>query len=434
MIGEPAGRLRPIDRRVEISFDGMRLEAEAGEPLAAALMAAGRLAIGASVSGRPRGLRAFDRISELSVTVEGFAGQFDPCLLPVSDRMVVQADGIVGSAEPAEPEEIDADILIVGGGVTGQTAAHIAQKAGANVCLVERCNNLWWHGPKLEPTEGIRVLTGLSVDGAIAGIWQANPALPGTRTASITARSAIIATGAAERISAFDNNDLPGIVTMSTLRELVTRYGVRPPGPIAIAGSGADVGHTAEVLRSAGIEPDCIAESTGLLEAQGGPPCAVVTAARGDGRLEAIEVATTTGTESHGCGCLAIGTGWSPSIAPGIRAGGRAIWNAAAGVWLLPPGAADGTEVAGAAGGSFGRRAAMKSAYFRTRKALTSLGFEAQAPLYPEGRDRPVSATTLWHVPGAGPAFVNFATDAFVGPEETAAATAAREIARPPSQ
>jgi len=126
---------------VQISFNGTPLKALPGESIAAALSAAGILALRETAKGTKRGLwcgmgACFDCV----VTVDGKAGQ-RACMVKVADGMAV------ASAFPAEPAPLGnaptqiadqpCDILVVGAGPAGLSAAIAAAEAGADVVVLD---------------------------------------------------------------------------------------------------------------------------------------------------------------------------------------------------------------------------------------------------------------------------------------------------------
>jgi predicted molibdopterin-dependent oxidoreductase YjgC len=85
-------RLGPAGGRVvRITVDGQPLEARAGDTVAAALLAAGRLAFRTTLRGRaPRGLFCGMGICfDCVVTVDGVTG-VRACLTPVAEGMAVE--------------------------------------------------------------------------------------------------------------------------------------------------------------------------------------------------------------------------------------------------------------------------------------------------------------------------------------------------------
>src|SRR5687768_12473788 len=103
---------------VEITYDGQRLDAQEGETVAAALSAAGVIALRTTRSGAPRGLWCgMGACFECLITIDGRVNQ-RACLVKVHARMRVEsaADGRAALVPPParEPERREADVLVVG--------------------------------------------------------------------------------------------------------------------------------------------------------------------------------------------------------------------------------------------------------------------------------------------------------------------------------
>ena len=134
--------IRPTGRPITIQFDGQPIAALEGETIAAALSAAGIVAFRHTASGAPRGLycgmgACFDCV----VTVDGRIGQ-RACMTKVADGM--QITGALPASrlrsDPrrnAKAEDRAPDVLVVGGGPAGLSAAIAAAEAGASVVLLD---------------------------------------------------------------------------------------------------------------------------------------------------------------------------------------------------------------------------------------------------------------------------------------------------------
>src|SRR6478752_271991 len=164
-----------IDRgtTIEFTFNGERLTGHPGDTLASALLAAGRHHITSSSKlGRPRGISA--------------AWAEDPCGLvqieqPYPEPMVLATtielyDGLVARGIPGQgrlsldpdPARYDAvhqhvDVLVIGAGPAGLTAALNAARSGARVALVDEQSEAG--GSLLSATE--------TLDGVAADQWVA---------------------------------------------------------------------------------------------------------------------------------------------------------------------------------------------------------------------------------------------------------------------
>lgn len=95
----PPRRLQAIEQRVQLVVDGERVEAEAGEPVAVALAAAGRLVLGRSVKyHRPRGAVCFaGRCDGCLMRVDGQPSVMT-CRAPAREGLRVETQNVLGSA------------------------------------------------------------------------------------------------------------------------------------------------------------------------------------------------------------------------------------------------------------------------------------------------------------------------------------------------
>src|SRR5215813_2869115 len=120
----PAGAVR-------VRFDGRELLALPGETIAATLAAADIVAVRQARSGAPRGpFCGMGVCFDCLVTVDGRPNQ-RACLTKVAAGMEVSSEPMVsgqtgpqrGSEEAAPAEEVPCDVLVVGAGPAGLTAA-----------------------------------------------------------------------------------------------------------------------------------------------------------------------------------------------------------------------------------------------------------------------------------------------------------------------
>src|SRR5262245_9856501 len=131
-------RLKHPDMRpagaVPIRFDGRELLALPGETIAATLAAADVVAVRQARSGAPRGpFCGMGVCFDCLVTVNGRPGQ-RACLTKVEEGMDVRSAPVASAAPaPAEPPtETSCDVLVVGAGPAGLSAARALALAGAD--------------------------------------------------------------------------------------------------------------------------------------------------------------------------------------------------------------------------------------------------------------------------------------------------------------
>ncbi|MBO8178950.1 MAG: FAD-dependent oxidoreductase [Archaeoglobus sp.] len=167
----------------------------------------------------------------------------------------------------AELEEIETDVLVVGGGPGGMSAAINAGKYGAKVLLVDenpflggqlvkQTHRFFGSAKERAGTRGIRIagileeeLMGIEnvevrketrvfgIYNGEAGAYQRLNDDEG-KLLRIRAKKIVVATGAYERTLIFENNDLPGVYGAGGVQTLMNVYGIKPGNMGLIVGSG----------------------------------------------------------------------------------------------------------------------------------------------------------------------------------------------------
>jgi glycine/D-amino acid oxidase-like deaminating enzyme len=290
--------ITPTGAPVTITFRGEPIPALTGETVAAALSAAGHLAFRRTPSGAPRGLHCgmgacFDCI----VTIDGRAGQ-RACMTQIAAGMRVEAEagGAPLTPPPAGPlaEERAPDLLVVGAGPAGLSAAIAAAEAGAAVTVLdERSAAGGQYAKPLAPSHrdaapDAQALVGdsLRARAAAAGvaILQKATVWGGFSPDEIAAvvdgvaitfrpRRLVIAAGAHEAPVALPGWTLPGVMTTGAMQTLVRTQRVTPSARVLIAGSGPLNLQLAVELLRAGVTPIAV------IEAAPRPSAAAVSAA-----------------------------------------------------------------------------------------------------------------------------------------------------------
>jgi sarcosine oxidase, subunit alpha len=188
------------------------------------------------------------------------------------------------------------DVVVIGGGPAGLTAAAAVAQAGAEVLLVEQETMLGGslnyarfdaesvRGQQLraqlvsavEDDPRIEIMTGALCNAWFADNWL--PVIRGNRMYKIRAREVILATGAMEQPAVFHNNDLPGVMLGSAAQRLIRLYGVRPGRRAVVLTGNSDGYGVALDLAEAGVE---IAR---IVDLRANPPaCPLSTAVRARG-------------------------------------------------------------------------------------------------------------------------------------------------------
>ncbi len=164
------------------------------------------------------------------------------------------------------------DVVVVGGGPAGMSAALEAGKAGLDVLLVDEwpllggslCYARFTRRggtprrlrsamiAEIEAMPNIEVMTQAVCTGAFTDNWL--PVLQGNRLHKIRAGHVILATGSFEQPMVFRNNDLPGVMLSSAAQRLMRLYGVAP-GRRGVIATANDHGYELALdLLEAGIE------------------------------------------------------------------------------------------------------------------------------------------------------------------------------------
>ena len=450
-----------IDRgiRYEFTFGGRTYTGHQGDTLASALLSHGVHKIATSVKlGRPRGISAawaedtgglvqieapFPEPMLLASTVElhdGLAARG----LPGQGRLADIADSARYDAMHAH-----ADVLVVGAGPAGLTAALTAARSGARVVLVDEQSEAG--GSLLGSTDRIGDVDALEWvqaavdelatypevrhlqrttafghydDGFVLALERRTDHLGNTAPAGLSrqrvwrirASHVLVATGAHERPIVFADNDLPGIMLAHSARTFLHRYGV-VVGRAAVVFTTNDSAYSAAFdLADAGVQIQMVVDartdvSDGLrheCERRGIPlrSGAVVTGTRGDDRVIEALVADFDGVnagvgEPVSCDTLLVSGGWNPAVHLFSQARGVLRYDAALG-GFVPGEHLAGVSVAGSANGVMDLAGCLREGRDSAGAALTGLGLpfdeSAQLPDVPAVVVSP--GLVLWRVPG----------------------------------
>ena len=368
----PHKTIHPTGRPVTLHFDGRPIAALEGETVAAALSAAGIVAFRRTASGAPRGLycgmgACFDCV----VTVDGRIGQ-RACLTKVADGMVVTGAAPERLAPLGEPPDGGAvaeeqpEVLVVGGGPAGLSAAIAAAEAGAGVVLLdERAAPGGQYAKPLAESHadaapdaqfrigldlrdrarraGVRLETDSVVWGGFAPDEIA--ALVHGRAVTFRPRRLILAPGAHEAPAPMPGWTLPWVMTTGALQTLVRAQRVCPGENVLIGGSGPLNLQLACELLACGVRPVAVVEAAsrpgaagwralwrmarhapGLLRdglgmlarlRRAGVPVlwsARVVAAQGEDRVRAVQVVDARGERTLEADVVALNLGFQPEV------------------------------------------------------------------------------------------------------------------------
>jgi sarcosine oxidase subunit alpha len=291
----------PPRRRVRVTFDGRTYEGIEGEPLAVAMLAADRLILSRSFRfHRPRGLMCdTGQCGWCECEVDG-RPSVRSCQVPVHEGLVARSEhawptverdllgwldlgsrwipptfyhhrflrphrlrkryldvirgfggrgrlpaGLAASeARGRDVRELEADVLVVGGGPSGSAAASAAAERGGRVVLVEALVG------RARPSHAaVRVLDGTAAIGWYDGVVIA---IDESTSWAIRAGSVIAATGSYERVPSVRGADRPGVIGARRVHDLITRHGVLPGERALLVGDASELSDVGAALVEAG--------------------------------------------------------------------------------------------------------------------------------------------------------------------------------------
>jgi sarcosine oxidase, subunit alpha len=289
-----------INRNKEITFtfEGEAFTAFEGDTITSALWAAGQKVLGRSFKyHRPRGILSLANHDVNVLMTDGADTNIRADVVEVKDGMVLEAVNTIGGVKKDKNSYVDSispllpvgfyykafhtprklfpfwermirkaaglgvvnfnyprilkrkrhthcDLLVIGAGPTGLTAAYEAAKAGLDVTIVDENRHLGgslsydYGGDKqtaLYLAELSKKIEGLSnvivrTSAYAAGYYPDHliPIVEEGGMTKIRAKAVIVASGAFEQPPVFRYNDLPGVMLGSAAQRLIYRYGVKP--------------------------------------------------------------------------------------------------------------------------------------------------------------------------------------------------------------
>ena len=441
----PAGG-RLIDRRAPrgFRFDGRALTGLAGDTLASALLANGQLMMGRSFKyHRPRGPLASGAEEPNALFGLGQGGRFEPNqratttalgqgmvatsqnawpslnrdvgavnnllwrFFPAGfyyktfihpraawkrlfEPVIRHAAGLGRAPELPDPDRYEqaygfAEVVVVGGGIAGLSAAKRIAQGGGRVLVLEQSGH-WGGRTPVDHADGqaridaalaeLRAMPNVTLrrNTMATGLYDhgyllarealadhdPNAGLPRQRLWRIRAGRIVTATGALERPLSFAGNDVPGVMLASAVRDYIVDYGVAPGRRIAVVTNNDDGYRTALVALNAGLEVPVVLDARpaadGALPAEARARGVRVETNAGIARVlgkKGVDGLRYCAQDGDGdplgvvdCDVIAMSGGWSPVVHLWSHCGGKLTWDERRAMFspdpARPPTGADG--------------------------------------------------------------------------------------------
>ena len=390
------------------------------------------------------------------------------------EKFIRKAAGLGRSPLENDPDTYDhlnqhADVMIVGAGPAGLSAALQAARSGARVILADEQSE--FGGSLLHSNE--------QIDGKPASEWVAEVVAELSRCENVTllprstvngyhdhnfltiherrtdhvadkapqgqvrqrlhrvrTKWVVLATGAHERPLVFSNNDVPGVMLASAVSTYINRYAVAPGSELVLMTTNDGAYQTALDWNAAGRKVVAVVDtranpSGDLVQKARAAGLKVITGSavidvQGSKRVSGVSVASisedgsrvTGSVERLSCDIVASSGGWSPVIHLSGHTGSRPEWSDEV-IGFLPGKTVQKQLTAGGINGNFSLKACLEEGTRMGAQAAINAGFEADANAAAPKADAIVEgkAMALFHIPHLQPTarapkqFVDFQND-----------------------
>ncbi len=344
------------------------------------------------------------------------------------EPVIRRAAGLGRAPTEVDPDRyasryLHTDLLVVGAGPSGLTAALAAARAGVRVTLVDENSEMggallsdpdieidgrpaWdWLAATLGELQslGVRLMTRTTAIGYyhqnMIGLCQKltdhldtfPENAPRERMWRVRATRVVLAQGALEKPLVFHGNDRPGVMLAGAAQTYLHRYGVRVGDRAVIVTSHDSAYHAAFDLAEAGTKIAAIVDTRTAprdeLRAEAKArsievlPGHTVTGTKGRLRVASVTVNPVRGGKVGNprllqCDCLLMSGGWTPSLHLFSHTKGSLTWDEESRTFL-PGRMTEDCHIAGSGRGLWGYAATLADGARAGAEAATALGKEA---------------------------------------------------------
>ncbi|MDM8166172.1 sarcosine oxidase subunit alpha family protein [Roseovarius sp.] len=336
-----------------------------------------------------------------------------------------------------DPDQYDkgflhCDLLVIGSGPAGLSAALAAARAGARVILADedfvaggRLNSETlelggmaghdWAAQALAELASmghVRIMTRTTVYGAYDhGIYGAlerctdhladSAGKPRQILWRIYSKRAVLAAGSTERPIAFGNNDRPGVMLAGAVRTYVNRFGVAPGKEVAVFTNNDDGWRTAADLTAKGVHIRAVIDSRDRAAPITLPDVRHIRGASVVNTVgrKGLKSITLTDGQVLPVDCLAVSGGWNPNVHLTCHQRGKPEWRDDIKAFVPGGTMPAGMVVAGAANGAMTLAAALAEGRAQAEAQISDLGFTPAKADPVEAEDEPQDTAAFWYVP-----------------------------------
>ena len=335
----------------------------------------------------------------------------------VFEKIIRKAAGMGKASREPDPDSYEhandfCDVLVIGSGPAGIAAAQELANKNLDVILIEQDSLLGGNNLSKKDfdanlllsqlkSSGVRVMSRTTAfgiyDNTVVGALERitdhlpNPdvKIPRQRFWTIRAKHIIVASGALERHVAFNNNDVPGTMTVNASKHYLNRYGVLTGKNIVITTNNDSVYQTAIELHQAGskvtvldsrenIKHDLSKEIDLHLNTL---PFSI----NGSKKIDGIDVCKTTDLSIKNtiiCDQVLMSGGWSPIVNLISHRGIKPIWNQE-NLCFIPGDIKENISVVGSAKGIWNEKDCIESGLVGANEAMNTLDIHKKEISFP---------------------------------------------------